>query len=732
MVGLGFGTLIGGRIAERWKKQIPYLYAAMEACIGIFGLCSIPLLRFANGFFATHFSIESIWIDFLINCVVLVFPILIMGMTTPIIVELMKTTLNRVGSIVGFYYGINVLGAAAGALATGIFFIELFGLRNTTVLAGCVNLFISVLFLLFTRVRKVFAGGKSFPIEKPSQQFSFSKAPANLLFASLAFGFVTLGLEMVLFRVVTNYFVAWPPLFAFMLAVFLLMLAVGEALFGAIVDRISPNRIIWLLLALFTGGLITSLIVLNIPLLYIHDHLKVEQFSVYNAPYKALGIVALFLSPVFFIAGFFPTVVKIAVKKIENVGSTFAGILFMFTVGNILGSFIVGLILFEYLGTIPTLICCCFILALGIYLLADKIPAKQRYSLISIKAALLVLLVIALPAHYFRQSTGYLKAHFKADVDPIEVIEDREAVTVVVPDKNAYQLRVFWDNSATANVSKKVGVNVWSLSQLMSIDPNFRPKRILQIGVGGNQFPYVMKEHDFVEKVTVVELTRAVLEGHKRWGHPELSAALIHGHPKVEYVVTDGRRFVQKALARHEKYDFIQVGVTNIKQAGTNNIYSIEFLTKLKKLLNPNGYIGAYCYTGLARMGLELFDTAFVFPANGTSWIYLTDKSLPPDGSVLEVSPKLAHFYRANSLDDLDKPLPAYGLNPLKVWIYPKSSFFDIFEISTDDNLSYEYRMLKTRRTPENNPEVYIVNQKNALHEERNYTFHIDEKKESF
>ncbi len=59
MVGLGFGSLIGGYLAERVEKRL-FLYFLVELLIGIFGIISLPFLNFlgkhtagSNYFFAS-------------------------------------------------------------------------------------------------------------------------------------------------------------------------------------------------------------------------------------------------------------------------------------------------------------------------------------------------------------------------------------------------------------------------------------------------------------------------------------------------------------------------------------------------------------------------------------------------------------------------------------------------------------------------------------------------------
>lgn len=724
MLGLGFGALGGSRVAARHKRALPWIYVIIETVIGLFGLVSIQVIRQTNGLVA-GLGLQSAFLDFLCNCVVLAPVIFLMGMTSPMIIEYVKTSLRRVGSIVGIFYGINVLGAAAGAVCTGIYFIELFGLQQTAQIAALTNLGIAGLFLVGQMAFGLRPAAEQ-PAGPPRPFVDMAGIPGRILVACCLFGFVTLAVEMILFRVVANYFSPWPPLFAFMLAVFLVMLAVGEFAGGFLVDRVRAAAIPVLLMVALVGTAVTSLVMLGVPLLHIFDVWRIDQFAVYNEPSKALLLIAAFMLPVLFISAYLPIVVKAATRSIDEVGATFGAVLFMFTVGNVFGSYITAVWLFETIGTLGSVIVTLAMSGLGVFLLVPPEARRIRISAGVVAVAVPLVAAVLMPWNYFYQSTGYLRAHFTSagvmppDVNPVDVFEDREAVTAVVPDRDIFHIRPFWGNAAMTDPRPLAGVNAWSLSPLLIADPEFRPRRILQIGVGGNQFPLVMREHEFVEKVTVVELTHAVLLAHRKYGNAEMADPLDGKDPRIEYVVSDGRRFVQKALTRGETFDFIQIGVNNLKQTGTNNIYSLEFLRKVKQLLSPTGYAAMFSYTGVARMGLEVWPRAFLFP-NCQTWVFLTDRDLPPSGQTLEVPRRIARFYTANHLADLRQPLASDELGDLHVWIYTKNPFFDRYEISTDDNLSYEYWMLRTRRKADNNPEVYLWNQKDAPRDERVY-----------
>ena len=48
MFGLGVGSLVGGKLSQRWPNHLPQLFLLCELAIGAFGLVSLPLIKMPN------------------------------------------------------------------------------------------------------------------------------------------------------------------------------------------------------------------------------------------------------------------------------------------------------------------------------------------------------------------------------------------------------------------------------------------------------------------------------------------------------------------------------------------------------------------------------------------------------------------------------------------------------------------------------------------------------------
>jgi spermidine synthase len=88
-------------------------------------------------------------IEFLICFILMFIPTIFMGMTLPLIVEVIGKHLKLVGLSVGKVFSINTLGNVLGSLSAGLIFIPLIGIKNSFLLGICLNM-LSVILSLFS------------------------------------------------------------------------------------------------------------------------------------------------------------------------------------------------------------------------------------------------------------------------------------------------------------------------------------------------------------------------------------------------------------------------------------------------------------------------------------------------------------------------------------------------------------------------------------------------------
>ncbi|MGI6096751.1 MAG: polyamine aminopropyltransferase [Dethiobacteria bacterium] len=113
-----------------------------------------------------------------------------------------------------------------------------------------------------------------------------------------------------------------------------------------------------------------------------------------------------------------------------------------------------------------------------------------------------------------------------------------------------------------------------------------RPRQVLVIGGGDGGTVREVVKHQRVEKVTLVEIDREVVEASRRF-LPELSSAL--DSPKVELICTDGLQYVKN---KHAVYDVIIVDSTEPVGAAVG-LFKKEFYADVYTALRDDGILVA-------------------------------------------------------------------------------------------------------------------------------------------
>lgn len=150
MLGLGCGALLGGQAADRFGSRIIELFAACEVGIGLFGLVSTVLIPAVGEAFMQH----SLFVIALVNFFLILFPTTLMGATLPMLVAYLFRSTASVGVSIGSLYLSNTLGAALGAITTGMAIFMFFTLNQAIYMAAAGN-FLVALVIYFSIRREV-------------------------------------------------------------------------------------------------------------------------------------------------------------------------------------------------------------------------------------------------------------------------------------------------------------------------------------------------------------------------------------------------------------------------------------------------------------------------------------------------------------------------------------------------------------------------------------------------
>jgi spermidine synthase len=147
MLGLGLGSLLGGRLSRTVRSASLDWFAALELGIAAFGAVSLPLLRTVGGWTlrappavmpATTFALLAL-------------PTLAMGATLPLLVNYRVGRSGNVGYSVGSLYFVNTLGAAAAAFAAVVFLMGALGQQGVVWAAVGCNVLVASCAILLSR-----------------------------------------------------------------------------------------------------------------------------------------------------------------------------------------------------------------------------------------------------------------------------------------------------------------------------------------------------------------------------------------------------------------------------------------------------------------------------------------------------------------------------------------------------------------------------------------------------
>ena len=227
MAGLGLGSLLGGRLTVRVSpRQALRAFGLLELTIGAFGAASCWLyydLLYLRG----SWLYGTAWRAGALHFLGLLLPTALMGMTLPFLVRAFVRDVPSAGRTIGLLYGLNLLGAAAGALATPWLLIRFAGIRGAVLAAAALNAASGGTALLLSFLRR---DGAEREVVSATASARVSPVERGLVLWAVLYGlsgFIALSLEMLWFRVLDIAVKASAFAFGTLLALYLLGNAAG-------------------------------------------------------------------------------------------------------------------------------------------------------------------------------------------------------------------------------------------------------------------------------------------------------------------------------------------------------------------------------------------------------------------------------------------------------------------------------------------------------------------------
>jgi spermidine synthase len=630
MAGLAVGSLIGGRAADRVRRPLVW-FGVAEALIGLTAVATPALLDALHGAYGSIHdafggSLAGLTVmRVLVAFLVLLVPSVLMGTTLPLVVRSSVLRAEHVGGRSGVLYATNTAGAIAGSLLAGLVLIPRLGIARAFAVAAGINGLVAVLAI---------AGGRR-PVTATEAEASPAAtgtgSPAGAVPRRVALvvlgvfalsGFVSLGLEVVWFRVLTLFLRPTVYGYSLMLAAVLGGIALGSYAVAPWLRR-RPDRDWTLVLAGLEGaiavaGLASFMALRDVPRIAALTASTVARVTGDFLAYQIVVSVAVILPTMLLFGAAFPIGLHVwATARAGHDRSAAGGVGVFYALnvaGAILGSLAVGFVLLPLYGSlVATFILTALSAAGALALLAvAPVPIVRR----GVAAAVLVAVVVLAARATPDPMRSFLEQRYPGQ----DIIWWREAVQATVSvheERLSHRSLNVSGNHQASTQAGMVDVHHRIGHLPMAVHPEARDA--LVIGLGGGATAGAISQHTGVE-VDVVELSREVAEAADRY-FGVINYDVLK-QPNVRLHVDDGRNFL--ALT-NRRYDVITADVILPIHAGSGNLYSAEYFTLARRALKPGGVVLQWVAGTEAEYKLIVRTFLSVFPET-TLWF---------DGSLL-------------------------------------------------------------------------------------------------
>jgi len=583
--GLGCGALLGEKLASRISgRQGIIFFCAIEAAIGAFGIFSLHWLEWIGTQTEAALSPGQLVVA---AAAALALPTVLMGMTLPVLVETLKEKVPKLHENVGRLYALNALGSAAAALFAATVLFPFTGLQGATWLAALLNGLTAVL---------VWQASAGWPKDvAPRAGMSLPTAAGRLAWPlaamlALATGFVSIGQEILLLRMMSWATAGRPWVFG---------LGVGAFLFGMGLGSLRITRVdrTALMNELSRMWAVTTLAVLVLPALAALIGGITTSFA--GAPLLAatLGILGYF-------GGSSLPLVAGAVRP-DRTGRSHFGVLYAANiVGAVAGSAITGYVLLDHYTTAECLsfsAAACLLITIACGGLAHDRAGLLKSVLPALAALLLLPLAGPLYSHWreWLHDGGLTGPPFLATIETragiIAIQSDPPADTVI--GGGAYDGRFNVDPRADYNLISRIYLT-------MALHP--RPVRILQIGLSSGSWAKAILSFPSVGELLSVEIN----PGYERLVRATPLVAGIFDDRRMQHTYTDGRKWLR---AHDERWDAIIINTSFHWREGSTMLHSSEFMELARSRLNPGGilFINTTGAAAITATALSLFPEVY-------------------------------------------------------------------------------------------------------------------------
>jgi spermidine synthase len=619
MAGLALGSFAGGRPADRVRRPLA-LYGIVEVLIGLTGLSTPAAFTWLQGFYRELYlglqgqeALAGLARMALAFGILLV-PTSLMGATLPIIIRSSLLREQGFGANISLLYACNTAGAIVGCFTAGFVLIGGFGTATTIHTAATINIVVGIAAILLSLVvapvpgRSAQAAGQHEGAARSAVAAPYPALAVSVVFWAYGIsGGISLAYEVVWSRVLALFFNSSIYAFTLMLTTVLLGIALGSYLVTPLMGRqlnwVLVFGLIELVVALCAFASVHALADMNAIIERLRSWPVVGGLMQTEEGTMALIAAVTVLPAMLLLGATFPVAARVYTEGRPDVGRRIGRIYSVNVFGAIFGSYLAGFLLVPLAGSQRSLFILGFgNLALGLALLA---AATRTHLLVR---ALLVLVLVLPSLHLTRTAPDMYARIFRARFPDSHVLWYREALENTVSlVKGPNGVTTMYTNSRGQASDDPGLVRFHALIGHLPMLLHRDPRRVLIVGIGGGTTAAAVASYPQA-RVDAVELSDGVVQAVRYWR--SLNGDVLNW-PNVHLYIDDARNYL---LLTDRRYDVIAGDVIRPWDAGSNNLYAVEYYRLAYNALEDDGLMVQWLapfsdfeYKLIMRTFLEVF-----------------------------------------------------------------------------------------------------------------------------
>ncbi len=599
MLGLGIGSFLGGRLADRVAAPAG-VAARIELALAVagplwsLGLLRLPALAAAILPEAGNATRPAFLIGRLLTGVaVLVLPTTLMGAGFPLLARAAGRTVPELHHGISRLVAGATLGGVAGVIATGLLVLPVAGVPGGAAVAAAASLGAALAALAAQRALN---GRPDRRAAEPVPPLEFDRRAIALLAAAAVSGGLVLAAETVWHRALLMVMANSTATLTLLLAVTLAGLAAGAAASGRLLARGGQPLAWWARLQAAASLLLVAQALLIDRIALAARLLRPDTgWARVLVPPLVLGG-SVILPVAVLLGAAWPLLLAAATPRVEDGGRRLGAMGVVNSIGAALGAAGAGFLALPALGFGRCLV---LLAACHAGLAAAAASGRQRSLALGAAVAAGLLAIGALAAPRFAAvSLPSLAGH--PDTQILAYRESPSGTVVVTEDQATGVRSMYVDNNAVIG-STYDALKVVRMLGLVPALLHPQPERVLVIGYGAGVTTATIAAVPGVESIEVAEIVPEVIEAASFF--EPLNHDVLRD-PRVRVAANDGRNHL---LLGGAPYDVITCDPVH-PLFGSAPLYSLDFFNLCRSRLRPGGV--ACQYLPLHRMPTTEFRRA--------------------------------------------------------------------------------------------------------------------------